>query len=325
VYKGARMIKRCLILAVGLLVPAAPAAASNVVYVCGKDLCARQPGAAHAERLTRDGRKTGGYSSPSLSRAGRRIAFRLDNPGRVFTAKVRRRRGRITGIGRRTRIEPFRDGPRDATQFDVAISPNGRRVAWTEFRFNVVFDSIDYRRYAANLDGSGAEQVASSGGRPFVAWFRSGSILREGLTPAIDAQQTGESVDQGICAPDPASETNGTCSGPGARQLAFDPSGRHLRHPTVAPNGRLLAATAYAFGDGIDNAVERPGAIALFDTATAAPIRDLTRGPNDLYPSFAPNGKMVAFQRRGSVMTVRVSGGRPRRLARRATQPTWSR
>jgi hypothetical protein len=32
------------------------------------------------------------------------------------------------------------DGPSDATQFDAAISRDGRRVLWVELRINVVFD-----------------------------------------------------------------------------------------------------------------------------------------------------------------------------------------
>jgi Tol biopolymer transport system component len=125
--------------------------------------------------------------------------------------------------------------------------------------------------------------------------------------------------------PAPQSETNGTCT-QGSRQLAFDPAGRHLRHPSVAPDGRRLVATAYVYsGSDIDSAIERPGAIVLFDSGTAAPVRELTAGEADLYPSFAPNGKAVAFERRGAVWMVTTSGKVPRRLLRRARQPSWSR
>ena len=56
-----------------------------------------------------------------------------------------------------------------------------------------------------------------------------------------------------------------------------------------------------------------------------APVRDLTAGPNDLYPSFAPSARAVAFERSGAVWTVPAGGGNPKRLLRRARQPTWSR
>jgi WD40-like Beta Propeller Repeat len=299
---------------------AAEASASNLVFVCGKNLCAASGEGRARIKLTSDGRARGGYSRPSLSRNGERLAFKLGDPGRVWTAIVKRKRGRVVGLGRRNRIEAFRDGPRDATQFDVAISPDGVRVAWVEIRANVVFGGFDFRRYSARLTGGGARQEASNGGRPFVGWANDSEIIREGLAPDFD----GESVDAGLCVPSPQSASNGTCT-QGSRQLALDPAGRHLRHPSLAVGGRLLVATAYIYGSpDIDDAIERPGAIALFDTASAAPVRDLTAGPGDLYPSFAPNGRTVAFERGGAVWTVRTSAGKPRRLLRRARQPTWA-
>lgn len=105
----------------------------------------------------------------------------------------------------------------------------------------------------------------------------------------------------------------------------MDTAGRHLRHPAPSPGSRLLVATAYVYDSpDIDSAIERPGAIALFTATSAAPLRDLTAGPGDLYPSFAPSGKAVAFERCGAIWTVRTSGGMPKRLLRGARQPTWS-
>ena len=216
------------------------------------------------------------------------------------------------------RIPPFRDGARDATQFDVALSPDGRQVAWVELRMNVVFNTIDYRRYAARVDGSAARQVAASGGRPFVAWASPSITLREGLTIETDEQQTGELVDAGLCTASPSSAQNGTCRGPGSRQLAFDPLGRHLRHPDVL--GNRLVATAYAYEGEPDNATQRPGSIALFDTSTARHVRDLTSATTDLSPVLSPDGRRVAFERRGSVFTVRASGGPVRRLLANAAR-----
>ncbi len=302
-----------------LAAAAAEASASNLVFVCGKDLCAASGEGRARIKLASDGRARGGYSRPSLSRSGQRLAFKLGDPGRAWTANVKRKRGRIVGLRRRTRIEAFRDGPRDARQFDVAMSP-GDRVAWVEIRANVVFGGFDFRRYSARVDGGGARQGASNGGRPFVACASDSEIIREGLGPGFD----GESVDAGLCMPSVQSASSGTCT-QGSRQLALDPAGRHLRHPSLAPGGRLLVATAYTHGSpGIDDSIERPGAIALFDTATTAPVRDLTAGPGDLYASFAPNGKTVAFERGGAVWTVRTGGGKPERLVRGARQPTWS-
>jgi len=69
-------------------------------------------------------------------------------------------------------IGPAPDGARDATQFDIAIAADGMRVVWTELRINVVFGTIDYRRYMARFDGSDVRQVAASGGRPFAGLRR---------------------------------------------------------------------------------------------------------------------------------------------------------
>ena len=300
---------------VALLALAAPAQAKDVVvYVCGTDLCRVAPDGTGKQRLTRNG----GYSRPSISRSGRRLAFRRGNRGRVYTARVAKKK--LKGV---RRIGPAPDGPSDATQFDVAISRDGRRVLWVELRINVVFNTIDYRRFASDFDGSGIEQVASSGGRPFVGWFDSTRILREGLADSVETRPDATTVDQGLCVPDPESEQNGTCGDRGP-QAAFDPQGRHLRHPHVSADGRRLVATAYRTTEQIDNSVEQAGQLLLFDVATALPIRQLTTGASDRYPSFSPNGKTVIFERSRSVRTIGVNGGRVKRVVN-GTQPTWGR
>ena len=220
---------------------AAEAHGSTIVFVCGKDLCRTdQTGqSARAADARRRGRRLLATDDLDRRRADR-VQARRARP-RVHRAAARRSLADVTRIG------PAPDGARDATQFDVAISPDGKRVAWVELRVNVVFDTIDYRRYMANADGSSPRQVASSGGRPFVAFYDATRILREGLTEAVDAMQEGESVDSGICVPSPTTLTNGTCRGAGgALQVAFDAAGRHLRHPAMSPDRDRLVATAYA-------------------------------------------------------------------------------
>jgi hypothetical protein len=298
---------------------AAPAQAKDVVvYVCGKDLCRVAPDGKGKQRLTRDGARTGPYSRPSISRTGRRLAYRKGTRGRVYTARVARRK--LRGV---RRIGPAPDGARDATQFDVAISRTGKRVLWVELRINALFRTIDYRRFASAFDGSGIEQVASSGGRPFVGWFDTTRVLREGLADSVESLPDAMTVDQGLCVPDPESEQNGTCGDHGP-QAAYDPHGRHLRHPHVSPNGKRLVATAYRTNEQIDDAVERPGQLLLFDVATALPMRELTRGPRDLYPSFSPDGRKVIFERSGSVRVIGAGGGNAKRIVK-GVQPTWGR
>jgi Tol biopolymer transport system component len=303
--------------AIGL---AAPAHASTIVFVCGKDLCRTDDKAKLAVQLTHDG-PTGAYSRPTISADGKRVAFKRGTRGRAYTAQLDRRT-----LSKVTRIGPAPDGPRDATQFDVAISPDAKRVAWVELRTNVVFGTTDYRRYMANADGSSPRLVASSGGRPFVAFYDATRILREGLTEAVDALQEGESVDSGICVPSPATATNGTCRGAGgALQVAFDVAGRHLRHPSMSPARDRLVATAYASAENVDDAIEKPGQIVLFDARTAQLVANLTSGTSDSGPVFSPDGKRVAFTRGSSIWTVPAKGGAAKRLNRRGTQPARGR
>jgi hypothetical protein len=305
---------RAAALAIALLalLPATSTAKGVIVFVRGGDLYRSDSNGRHVERLTRGG----DFRRPSLSARGRRLAFLRTERGRAFTARLTKR-----GLRSIRRIDSAPDGPRDATQFDVAMSRDGRLVAWTELRINVVFSTIDYRRYMASASGANPRQVAASGGRPFVAFFDATRIVREGLTDEFGSRPDTQTVDQGICVPDPESEQNGTCGDKGP-QVAFDPAGRHLRHPAISPNGRLAVATAYAGGEEIDNAVDGEGAIVLFGVGTALPVRELTAGPADAYPSFSPDSRSVVFERAGRVRVVRVGGGRARSVVR-GTQPTW--
>ena len=196
-------------------------------------------------------------------------------------------------------------------------------MAWVELRINTVFDAVDYRRYMATFAGGDIQQVAASGGRPFVAFFDATRILREGLADSVESRPDVVTVDQGLCVPDPESEQNGTCGDHGP-QAAFDPQARHLRHPHVSPDGKRLVATAYRSAEKVDNAVDAPGQLLLFDTATALPIRELTTGASDRYPSFSPDGRKVIFERSGSVRVIGASGGHAKRVVKGA-QPTWGR
>lgn len=317
----ARLAVVALVVLGGALACAAGSAhASTIVYVCAKNLCRTDQTGKRAVQLTRDG-GAGAYARPTISIDGKRIAFKRGERGRAYTARLRR-----SSVADITRIGPAPDGPRDATQFDVAIAPDGKRVAWVEQRVNVVFNTIDYRRYMANADGSSPRQVASSGGRPFVAFYDATRILREGLTEAVDALQKGESVDSGLCVPSPTTATNGTCRGAGgALQVAFDVAGRHLRHPSMSPSRDRLVATAYASTEPIDNTIETPGQIALFDAQTTKLVANLTSGGRDSGPVFSPDGKRVAFTRGSSVWTVPAKGGAAKRLIARGTQPAWGR
>jgi hypothetical protein len=286
------------------------AAASSIVYVCGQDLCRVDEMGAGRKRLTSDGAAAAGaYSRPSLSIGGEKIAFKRGDPGRVFTAELT-----PTGLANVTRIEPSPDGSSDATQYDVAIAPNGARVAWVEHRISGSLGTISYRPYTANVDGSDHQRPSDSTSRPFVGWFGDDALVRNGLAGEF-RDRDAERVDQGLCM------TTSACAAGDARQIAFDPAGRSLRKPAISPDRGLLVATA-STADG-STAVDLAGALVLFDTATAAPVRELTTGPDDSYATFSPAGGIVAFTRGGAIWTVPVAGGRPKRLVASGVQPAW--
>ena len=60
----------------------------------------------------------------------------------------------------------------------------------------------------------------------------------------------------------------------------------------------------------------------LFRVGEALPVRDLTTSTDDSYPSFAPDGRSVVFERGGVLRVVATGGGAARRLVR-GSQPTW--
>jgi dipeptidyl aminopeptidase/acylaminoacyl peptidase len=63
----------------------------------------------------------------------------------------------------------------------------------------------------------------------------------------------------------------------------------------------------------------------VYDAATGAVVRELTRGPRDSGPAFSPDGRSVAFERSGGIWRVPVAGGRATRIVPRSRQPAWGR
>jgi dipeptidyl aminopeptidase/acylaminoacyl peptidase len=105
------------------------------------------------------------------------------------------------------------------------------------------------------------------------------------------------------------------------RTVATDPTGRQLSNPAASPDGRALVAVAEPFVAG---KTQFAGAIALFDPATGALVRDLTTGHADRDPVFSPDGRQVAFTRDDNLYVVKVAGGAPKLLRRGVREPTWA-
>jgi dipeptidyl aminopeptidase/acylaminoacyl peptidase len=198
---------------------------------------------------------------------------------------------------------PHGGGPVLVTQ----IRPDGRQVATIESIGEIQpapgpLLQIPYL-FLAGADGSGREAVARS--TVATAWLGN-RLLRDETADAAPYEQQ-------ICLL--ASNTDFPCE----RLVAAEP-GRDLWDPAVSPDGSLVAATRAAI-DGFQ------GEIALYSTATARLVRVLTSGPADSQPTWAPNGRAIAFTRGKAGLWV-VRTGRPgseRRILSSGIQPVWVR
>lgn len=109
-----------------------------------------------------------------------------------------------------------------------------------------------------------------------------------------------------------ASNTGFACE----RDVARDPA-HDLFDPAFSPDGKLVAVVQAA-----PRANAATGSIVIYDTATAAVVRTVATG-DDSQPTWSPDGKWVAFGRRGDIYLVRSTGGRARRAIKGGQQPTW--
>ena len=73
------------------------------------------------------------------------------------------------------------------------------------------------------------------------------------------------------------------------------------------------------------SATEPPGAIALFDYGTGLLITQPPRAGRAIRTPPLARRRFGAFQGGRSTYQVSVMGGRPKRIVRRGTQPSWGR
>lgn len=273
---------------------AQPSVASRIVYSCGSNLCSVQPDGSGKAQLTRGG----GYSSPSLSRSGRRLAFVRHNV--AYLAK---------GNGSR----PVDLGLRAVLA--VSLRPDGRRVAAINYQAEP--GGLSPYLILVNPDGSGYE-TASRG--PFTAGWLGNKLLRDGYSLTSHQCRAGFLGDcpaYSICR---VNVETGSC----IANVADDPV-RDLSDPAGSPDRRLVAATATAYpDDGSAHADRAAGAIAIYDAATGQLVRNLTRGGSDSHPAFSPDGRQLAFDRGNGIYVIGIDGppARPHRIAT-GTTPTW--
>lgn len=291
------MMGRLLVLvAVALFGLAAPAAASTIVYGCGSNLCQVHPDGSGRTQLTGNG----GYSSPSLSRDGRQLAFiwrhaaYLESPGAKQALAL--------GVN---------------SAMAVSIRPDGGRVAAIQYQAEV---DGGLSPYLTLVDPDGGNfEIASRG--PFTTGWLGTTLLRDGYSDTSHQCRTGFIGDCSAYSICRFNVETGSC----IANVADDPV-RDLSDPSGSPDGKLVAATASPYpDDGSAHPDHAVGAIALFDASTGKLVRDLTHGSDDSHPSFSPDGHQVAFDRGDGVYVIGAgsAAGNARRVAA-GTEPTWA-
>ncbi len=295
-------------LAAILALAGAPSAgASSIVYVCAPNLCRIDP--AHPKKvahLTRDGRPGGPvYLSPSLSTKGTRLSFIRGN--RLYIAR-----------GDATRAHRVDEPVGTAV---TRTRPDGAQVAYIRSVNTIISPGYTYPYYSPPVYGfvpflfvrvgAGGKATTLARSTTSTGWLRNEVLLPYPIAGS-------GSRPDAICVAAPPG-SNGVCG----RTVATDPQGRTLSNPAASPDGRSLVAVAEPFVAGPDYVQTFVGAIALFDPASGAFVRDLTAAHADGHPVFSPDGKQVAFTRDGALYVVPVAGGTPRLLRRRVRDPTW--
>jgi Tol biopolymer transport system component len=293
------------LLAVALVLAlAAPAGAASIVYTCGANLCRIDPKKPkRVTHLTRDG-KSGGprYSSPSLSKDGKKLSF-LKGQDLILANR---------DAGARRKLE---------SGVSLAwLAPSGRQVVLIKSINTIISPGSTYPYYSPPVYGlvpflfvrdpneSRPQTVARS--------IVSAGWLVDRVMMAVERDGDGAQPDD-VCVAVPPG-TDGVCE----RTIATD-GARTLSSPSASGDGRYLVAVAEPWSNTSDYTQRFAGALALFDPNTGVRLRDLTSGPADADPTFSPDGKQVAFRRGHDIYVVKTAGGRAKLLRRGGSEPTW--
>ena len=282
-------MRRFSYLALAALALAAPAHASTIVYESGGDILAVEPDGSDRRNLTR-GVGDGDYFYPQLSDDGRVMTFM--RKGRIYVADRRARHQRILRPP-----DPYVAG---TTFADPILRHDAKQLMFRAVPLSKQSDRICRMRPtpdAVPRCGHGGH------GRAYVSWGPKGTFL-----------STDQEDRQDIC----ITSLDGDCTRP---LIRIGEDWTFFQEPAVSPDGRYVAAATFARWD------EKDDRIALFDARTGRHIRDLTRHENDIYPTFSPSGRHVAFKRGvpgngpgAAICYVGIGGGKVRCPVRKITR-----
>lgn len=298
-------------------VTAAAEGSSKIVYACGDNLCAVDPASGKSTQLTNDG---AGYTRPSISRDGRRVAAM---------------RGSAVVAG------PYGSGLPEtwATHVeglnDVAISPDGASVAASHWytRLEIVYSypcgaCLELVHYNASQLWTAAGGVPAGHTGSAGVGFLGGALLSTtyqlGTWNSTTKKFEG-SMEQ-ICAVSNPADDAAAC-GLKVNEPDLDAQGRNVNitDPTGSPDGTLIAAVVgvepEAAGGVVDNPTGESPVVKVYDAASGAFIAQLPG--NGTNPTFSPDSTQIAYEGTdGVIYVVGARGGTPRKLVA-GRQPSW--
>jgi hypothetical protein len=268
------------------LAGAGSAAAGTIFFTCGAGNVSNICRAKDDGSGRRQLTRDGKSFAPSASRDGKRLVYQRN--GKAVIADGNAKTLKVVGAQASVSVSLPK------------INARGTKIVWTEIAY-VYFPYTSQIPYICTVAVAGADKPKCEGS----------AASHVGWGPGDRVMGTDRNTDK-ICLLDNEYDD---CT----RDLAVR---RHPEYigfrPELSPNGKMLATTV------APEIASKTWSIALFNTANGATTRMLPAGTDD-DPVFSPDGKRIAFTRKGAIWAVGVGGGRATRLIAKGSYPSWSR